>query len=48
MAMAVIFSPNGRLIATGNREDGTVRIWDAASGQALQTFPGHDVVFGMG
>ncbi len=37
---AVRFSPNGRLLATGS-DDETIKIWDAHSGQELQTFRGH-------
>lgn len=38
--LAVANSPNGELIATGGN-DRTVRLWDAANGQLLQTLPGH-------
>jgi WD40 repeat protein len=31
----VVFSPDGRRIATGTPESGTVKIWDAATGQNL-------------
>ncbi len=31
---AVTFSPNGRIVAAGD-DEGTIRLWDAASGQAL-------------
>jgi WD40 repeat protein len=38
--LSAIFSPDGKRIATTSR-DGTARIWDAATGQVLQTFAGH-------
>jgi len=34
------FSPDGRLLATGGR-DNTARLWDLATGQQLREFPGH-------
>ena len=37
---SVSFSPDGRLLATGGR-DNTVKIWDSATGQALQSLEGH-------
>ena len=37
------FDGEGRLIATGNR-DGTVVVWDVASGRALHTFAAHNGV----
>ena len=37
---AVAFSPNGQLTATGGA-DGTVRIWNVASGQEIMKFTGH-------
>jgi WD40 repeat protein len=41
----VAFSPDGKLIASGSGEDGTVIIFDAATGKALLTLPGHDLLF---
>ncbi|MFC2036406.1 WD40 repeat domain-containing protein [Chloroflexota bacterium] len=37
--LAVAFSPNGALLATGGHD--LPRLWDLATGQELDTFPGH-------
>src|SRR5579871_543201 len=38
--LAVAFSPDGKLLASGSVHD-TVRLWDLATGAALQTLKGH-------
>ncbi len=37
---AVVFSPNGKLVASASR-DRTVRLWDLSTGATLQTLEGH-------
>ncbi len=37
---SVAFSPDGKTIASGSH-DQTVRVWDASSGQCLNTLQGH-------
>jgi WD40 repeat protein len=39
--LAVAWSPNGALIATGSR-DNTVRVWDGSTGSPVRTLLGHD------
>jgi len=36
----IIFSPDGRLMASGSADDGTVWLWDVATGAVRQTFKG--------
>ncbi|HEU4478873.1 MAG TPA: PQQ-binding-like beta-propeller repeat protein [Pyrinomonadaceae bacterium] len=40
-ASSLAFSPDGRMIATGSG-DGTMKLWDAATGKELRAFAGHD------
>jgi WD40 repeat protein len=41
--MALLYSPDGRMLASGD-QTGSVRLWDDASGKALQVLQGHTKV----
>ena len=38
---SVAFSPDGQWALTGSHDD-TARLWDAATGEVLRTFRGHE------
>jgi len=41
---AVALSPNGRYMASSGANDGTVKVWDIASGQEVRTLTGFDML----
>ena len=40
-ADAVVWSPNGKRIASSGSDDGTVQVWDAEDGSHIFTYKGH-------
>lgn len=42
---AVAWSPNGKRLASA-RSDGTVQVWNAATGKRLLTYRGHQDIVG--
>jgi WD40 repeat protein len=38
--LSLVFSPDGRILATGG-SDCTIKLWDVATGKALRTLRGH-------
>ncbi|HEV7857609.1 MAG TPA: caspase family protein [Pyrinomonadaceae bacterium] len=41
MAWKIIFSPDGRLLASNSFNDGAIKLWDVEKGRQLRTLPGH-------
>ena len=41
---SVVFSLDGKTLASRSADDGTIRLWEVASGQEIKTFKGHSVV----
>jgi len=39
------FSPQGKQVLTGNRQDGTVTRWELATQQPIRNYPGHSAVY---
>ena len=38
---SLVYSPDGSVLASGSEDNNVVKIWDAQTGQCLQTFTGH-------
>ena len=38
---SLVYSPDGSVLASGTEDNNVVKIWDAQTGQCLQTFTGH-------
>jgi WD40 repeat protein len=41
MVWKIIFSPDGRLLASNSFNDGAIKLWDVEKGRQLRTLPGH-------
>ena len=41
MDNCVVFSPNGKQLATAMGRDGVIKLWDASSGDLIRSFGGH-------
>src|SRR5262249_3578324 len=40
-SLSVAFSPDGKYLATGGRDDESVRLWSPTTGKELRQLPGH-------
>ena len=38
---SLVYSPDGSILASGTEDNNVIKIWDAQTGQCLQTFTGH-------
>jgi WD40 repeat protein/uncharacterized caspase-like protein len=41
MVWKIVFSPDGRLLASSGFNDGAIKLWDVEKGRQLRTLPGH-------